>query len=234
MLDFIAIQNQLSTRHDLYGTIHRALRKAEMELLARLGALDSADDAAVATMLTDFRRLLVLARFHLVDENEHIHTALEAVRPGSTAEFAHDHEEHERSFAEIEAILAKTQTATASKRRNLVKALYLRYTRFVADDFAHMLEEETELQPVLQAVFSDEQLAAIEGRIIASIPPDVMLDFIRIMVPAIDPEARQEMLAGMMHGMPAEAFHMVLDTAVRPVLSAAEWQRLDNGLRDAA
>ncbi len=234
MHDFIAIQTRLSTRHDLYGTIHRGLRKAEMELLTRLGALDTEDDDAVAVMLGDSRRLLVLARFHLVDENEHIHTALEAVRPGSTAEFAHDHEEHERSFAEIEAILARIRKARGSERRNLVKALYLRYTRFMADDFAHMLEEETELQPVLQSLFNDEQLAAIEGRIIASIPPDVMLDFVRIMVPAIDPDARHEMLAGMMHGMPAEAFHMVLNLAVKPVLSETDWQRLDNGLRDAA
>ena len=234
MLDIIAIQTQLSTRHDLYGTIHRGLRKAEMELLARLGALDAAADDAVAAILADFRRLLVLARFHLIDENEHIHTALEAVRPGSTAEFAHDHDEHEKSFAEIEAILARIQNARGTERRNLVKGLYLRYTRFVADDFAHMLEEEIELQPLLQSVFSDAELAAIEGRIIGSIPPDVMLDFIRIMVPAIDPEARREMLAGMMRGMPAEAFHMVLNTAVKPVLSEADWRRLDNGLRDAA
>ncbi len=234
MLDFIAIQKQLSTRHDLYGTIHRGLRKAETELLARLGALDAGDTTAVTAILADFRRLLVLARFHLVDENEHIHTALEAVRPGSTAEFAHDHEEHEKSFAEIEAILARIAAANAAERRNLVKALYLRYTRFVADDFAHMLEEETELQPQLQSLFSDAELAAIEGRIIASIPPDVMLDFMRIMVPAIDPEARQEMLSGMMHGMPAEAFDAVLTLAVRPVLSDADWQRLDGGLRDAA
>ncbi len=234
MHDIIAIQKQLSTRHDLYGTIHRGLRKAEMELLARLGALDAADDAAVRSILDDFRRLLVLARFHLVDENEHIHTALEAVRPGATAEFAHDHDEHEKSFAEIEAILARIETGERSQRANLVKALYLRYTRFVADDFAHMLEEETELQPVLQSVFSDAELAAIEGRIIASIPPNVMLDFIRIMVPAIDPQARQEMLAGMMKGMPAEGFHMVLNLAVKPVLSETDWKRLDDGLRDAA
>lgn len=234
MLDFIAIQKQLSTRHDLYGTIHRALRKAETDLLTRLGALDAGDAAAVTAIVADFRRLLVLARFHLIDENEHIHTALEAVRPGATDEFAHDHEDHERSFEEIEAILAKIEAASGSERRNLVRALYLRYTRFVADDFAHMLEEETELQPLLQSVFSDAELAAIEGRIIASIPPDVMLDFIRIMVPAIDPDARQEMLTGMMHGMPAEAFHMVLATAVKPVLADTDWRRLDTGLRATA
>ncbi len=234
MLDIIAIQKQLSTRYDLYGTIHRGLRKAEMELLARLGALDAADGEAVASTVEDFRRLLILARFHLIDENEHIHTALEAVRPGATAAFAHDHEEHERSFAEIEAILARIEAARGGERRNLLKALYLRYSCFVADDFAHMLEEETELQPVLQAVFSDGELAAIEGRIIASIPPTVMLDFIRIMVPAIDPDARREMLGGMMRGMPGEAFDAVLTLAVKPVLSDVDWQRLDRGLRAAA
>lgn len=169
-----------------------------------------------------------------MDENEHIHTAIERVRPGATAEFAHDHEEHQQSFDEMTLLLAKIEAAHAAERRNLVKALYLRYTRFMADDFAHMLEEETELQPLLQSLFDDAELAAIEGRIIASIPPDVMLDFIRIMVPAIDPDARQDMLAGMMAGMPAEAFHHVIDAAVKPVLSDAEWHRLDRGLKAAA
>ena len=42
------------------------------------------------------------------------------------------------------------------------------------------------------------------------------------------------LVAGMMAGMPAEAFHHVIDAAVKPVLSDAEWHRLDRGLKAAA
>ncbi|HMN87370.1 MAG TPA: hypothetical protein PKA74_15480, partial [Bauldia sp.] len=190
MLDMVKSAPVAAERHDIYDIIHRGLRKAEMDLLSRLGALDPADPAAVAAILADFRRLLVLGRYHLVDENDHIHTALEAKRPGASASLAHDHAEHEVSFMEIELMLADIEAAPASRRKPLLKALYHRYSDFVAHDFAHMLEEETVVQPVLQDLFSDAELRAIEGRIIASIPPPVMLDFIRIMIPAIDEAGR--------------------------------------------
>ena len=231
MLDSVKTETQISERHDLYGVVHRGLRKAEMDLLARLGAVDASDGDAVAAVIADFRRLLVLARYHLVDENEYIHTALEARRPGASAGLADDHAGHERSFVEIERMIEGLEAAPAARRKRLVGALYHRTSDFVAHDFAHMLEEETVIQPMLHDLFSDDELRAIEGRIIGSIPPQVMLDFVRIMIPAIDPAARLEMLSGMMAGMPAEAFHAVLDYSVMPVLTVAEWSWLDAGLR---
>jgi len=231
MLNIVKSDPVQAERHDVYGVIHRGLRKAETELLSRLGAVDPADRAAVAAIVADFRRMLVLGRYHLVDENEHIHTALEAKRPGAAASLANDHAEHEVAFMEIELMLADLEAAPAMRRRALVRALYHRYSDFIARDFAHMLEEETVVQPMLHDLFSDAELQAIEGRIVASIPPAVMLDFIRIMIPAIDPEARLAMLAGMMASMPAEAFHAVLDHSVKPVLADSEWRFLDAGLR---
>jgi hypothetical protein len=234
MLDIVKSAPVKAERHDIYDVIHRGLRKAEMDLLARLGALDPADPRAVESVVADFRRLLVLGRYHLVDENEHIHTALEAKRPGASANLADDHAEHEVSFMEIELMLADIEAAPEMRRKALLKALYHRYSDFVAHDFAHMLEEETVVQPMLHDLFTDAELQAIEGRIIASIPPKVMLDFIRIMIPAIDPAARLGMLSGMMAGMPAEAFHAVLEYSVKPVLTVSEWSYIDTGLRRVA
>lgn len=234
MLDIIKIQTQRAARHDLYGAIHRGLRKAQTELLARIGSLDADDDGAVAAMIADFRKLIVLGRFHLVDENEHIHTALEERMPGASARLAEDHSAHERSFDEIEGMLTAIESLRSGNRGPVVKALYLRFSEFVSHDFEHMLEEEVVVLPLLQGLFSDEELMAIEHAIIASIPPDVMLDFIAIMVPAIDRRARAEMILGMRGSMPPETFRTILRDTVRPVLSEADWQLLDTDLKRAA
>ncbi|KAB2871544.1 MAG: hypothetical protein F9K43_08665 [Bauldia sp.] len=233
MLDLVKTETSSAERYDLYGVIHRGLRKAEMELLSRLGAVDPSDGAAVAAVISDFHRLLVLARHHVVDENEYVHTALEARKPGASAGLAEDHAGHEASFVEMERMVARLEAAPASRRKPIVRALYHRTSDFVAHDFAHMLEEETVIQPLLQDLFTDEELRAIEGRIVASIPLPVMLDFTKIMIQAIDPQARLEMLSGMMAEMPAEAFHAVLGYSVKPVLTGAEWDWLDAGLRQS-
>ena len=230
----ISAQEAADNRYDLYGTIHRALRKAEMEFLARLGALDASDNAAVADMMAQLRRLLVLGRFHLHDENEFIHTALESRAPGSSAGLAEDHEQHERAFVELETFIQRVEAAKGAARRSVIRALYHRYAIFIAHDFEHMLEEETVTLPLLHRLFSDAELAEIEHKIVTSIPPDVMLDVLRLMFPAVEPKVRSEMLRAMKASMPADVFLGVVETAVKPVLSEAEWRQVDEGLKRAA
>lgn len=234
MLDIIRAKAQPAERYDLFGAIHRGMRKTETELLARLGALDAASDAAVKAVAADFRRFAVLARFQLADEQDYVHGALDAIVPGATVGYAIAHEKLANALVELEAMLATLETARGQSRRIAAKALYLATSRYVADDFAHMLEEELMLEPTLQAVFSDRELAQMGAKILTRVPGPVLLDLVRITMPAIDPEARQGMMAEMMARLPAEAFHMVLDLAVKPVLSEAEWRRLDRGLREAA
>ncbi|MBB5753001.1 hypothetical protein [Prosthecomicrobium pneumaticum] len=230
----IAAQEAADARYDLYGTIHRALRMAEMSFLARIGALDAADDAAVAAAMAELRRLLVLGRFHLTDENDFIHTALEERLPGASAGLADDHEDHERSFVELEAFVEAIEAAEGSARRSAIRALYHRYATFIAHDFEHMLEEETVILPMLHRLFTDAELADIEHRIVASIPPEVMTDALRLMFPAVDPVVRIEMLSGMRAVMPAEVFTGLVEGVVKPVLTDAEWRRVDAGLGLAA
>lgn len=234
MLDIIKTLTQRAARHDLYAAIHRGLRKAEMELLARIGSLDADDDDAVAAMIADFRKLLVLGRFHLVDENDHIHTALEERMPGASARLAEDHSAHERNFDEMEGMLTTIESLRSGNRGPMVKALYLRFSEFVSHDFEHMLEEEVVVLPLLQGLFSDDELMAIEHRIVSSIPPDVMLDFIAIMAPAVDRKARAEMVLGMRKSMSPETFRTILRDAVRPALNETDWQVLDMDLKRAA
>jgi hemerythrin-like domain-containing protein len=234
MLDIIKAQIQRAQRHDIYATIHRGLRRAETDLLARIGATDGDNADAVADMIARFRKFLRLARFHLVDENEFVHTALEERLPGSSARLAEDHSAHERSFEELDGMLTAIESMRADSRDPLVKALYLRFSEFVAHDFEHMLEEETVVLPLMQGMFSDEELVAIEQQIITSIPPDVMLEFIAIMVPAVDRRTRADMVLGMRKTMSPETFRTILRDTISPVLDDDQWRHLGAALNRAA
>jgi hypothetical protein len=214
--------------HDFYGPIHKGLRFALCGLLTRLGAVDPADGPAVAAVLADLRLQLSISAEHL----DH-----EARAPGASRALAQDHAHHRASFVALRAAMAAVEAT--EPRGPALHRLYLAFSRFVAEDLAHMAEEEEVTLPVMQALFTDEELLAIEGRIQAGIPPEALLTYARIMAPAAHPGERLAMLAGVREGMiregaPPEAFAVLLAHGVRPVLADADWDALAAGLGVAA
>ncbi|MBB3932937.1 hypothetical protein GGR25_004001 [Kaistia hirudinis] len=221
------------SRYNLYTMPHKALRRAQMLLLTRLGALDADDTAAVAALVADMRMLNAAGRGHLEHENIHIHQVIEAHVIGATEQLAEEHEEHERDFDELDAMLARIETAPAAELPGLLRGLYLRYSLFIADDLQHMAEEETETLSLLHQLFGDAELRAIEQRIVSSIDAETMMGFLRLMMPAMNHGERLEMLGGMKAAMPAPIFAMVCETNVKPFLEANAWRKLESALASA-
>ena len=186
----------LNGRHDLYGLVHKALRMAQCQMLVRLGNFDYVH-GNVSGLVSDLRGLLVLGAGHIGHEEAHIHGALEAKAPGGTAVLDAQHGGHRAQFAAIEALLGQLEMAEASARAAIGRRLYLSYTRFVAEDFEHMLEEETVTAPLLWSLFDDDGLRAIEGAIVGSLPPEKVIQFMGLMIPAANRDERFRLLAGM-------------------------------------
>jgi hypothetical protein len=222
------------TRYNLYSTIHKGLRRAQGQLMIRLGAVDPLSEADVAGLIKDLRLMVSMGRQHLKHEDAHIHTVVEQRSAGATKRLAEDHDDHERDFQELEAMLSQIEAAPLELRSPMLRALYLRYTKFQAHDFEHMIEEETETLSLLHRLFRDDELATIEGNIVGSVAPDMMMEFIRIMIPAMNPAERLEMLGGMKAAMPVPVFAAIVDMGVKPVLTPADWQALEQALAKAA
>ncbi|MBN9431083.1 MAG: hypothetical protein J0I45_01480 [Bosea sp.] len=222
------------SRYNLYTMPHKALRRAQMQISIRLGAIDGEDEEALGALVADMRGLIAAGRGHLHHENLHIHEVIEQLRAGATEQLADDHEHHERDFDELEAMLDAIEAAPAGERASLLRALYLRYSLFIAADLQHMVEEETETLALLHSLFGDDELRAIEHRIIASIDAETMMGFLRLMVPAMNHGERLELIGGMRAGMPAAIFEGVLNGVVRPSLGEAEFRRLAADLGVAA
>jgi hypothetical protein len=87
---------------------------------------------------------------------------LDKGRPGWIARFDAAHADHEHEIAELRA-LSLALGETRHDRDVVHRTLYLRFSRFVADNLAHMLEEETEVGPLLESLYSQGELEELES-----------------------------------------------------------------------
>ncbi|MGZ3273773.1 MAG: hypothetical protein ACXU8Z_08435, partial [Caulobacteraceae bacterium] len=170
------IQAKPAATYDFYGPIHKALRLSLSDLMVRLGRADPRD----AALLADLRRQLHLSARHLAHEDREIHTALEARCPGASERLVRAHDEHRAAFVELDVLIALVEQPDALPAA--WRRLYLRFSEFVAEDLAHMAEEELVVLPVLQSLFTDAELAEIEGRVMQQIAPEDLVAYLRIMI----------------------------------------------------
>lgn len=211
-------------RYDIYAFIHKGLRAFMAHTLVRVGRLDAQDAAELAEVGEELRALLETCQSHLEHENDFIHAAMQARQPGACSRIAHEHEEHQESIAMLRGLLDRLpgDPETAG-------LLYRKLSAFVAHNFEHMVVEETEHNAVLWATHSDEELAAIEQRIVASLSPTESLLTLRWILPHLSPAERAAMLAGMRQAAPAEVFDGTL-CMIRPLLGGREWLKLSQAL----
>lgn len=225
-----------TVRYDMYRLIHKAIRAFMAETLLAVGRMDQSDPSDVKEALERTRALASFCLHHLEHENQFVHPAMEARAPGSSAETAGDHVSHLDAIGHLLAAVDAAELAHADDRNGAAHDLYLTLAHFVGENFEHMDTEERHNNAVLWRTYGDDELQAIEGRIVASLPPELAAETVRWMVLSASPAERAELLAAMRAGgMPEDAFAGTLDMLC-PLLSRPDWNKLERalGLRDAA
>jgi hypothetical protein len=213
-----------STRYDIYALIHKGLRAFMSHTLVRVGRLDALDADDVNEVTDEVRALLAICRSHLQHENDVVHPAIESRAPGRTARIADEHVHHEAAIDALLALLPGLPGDPAAAAR-----LYRALAAFVAESLEHMQVEETEHNAVLWATHRDDEILALEHRIVASLTPEESQLTMRWMLPHLTPAERSAMLGGMKAMAPAEAFDGVI-AAIRPLLGGRDWAKLAGAL----
>ncbi len=219
-----------ATSYDLYGPVHKGLRREMAQLLERIGSTDFNDDAARAALVKELGAHINIMATHLEHEKDYIHPFIEQKVKGGSHKLEEEHKEHEKAMAELRALLSELEKAAPESRAAVGRRLYLRYGVFVGENLVHMGDEETVTQAQLHSHSSDEELMGLEGRILSSLTPDLVMGFMRSMIPAMNRDERVKLLGMMKQGAPPEAFNAVLQVAARPNLSDADWQNLTQRL----
>ena len=215
-----------SERLNLYTQIHKGLRASMSEVLVRVGRTDPRDADEVAAAVADVRGLIEFARDHLKHEEQIIHPALEARRPGASGETHADHLHHVESFGQIESSLRAVERSSGAERGRAVERLYRQLALFVAANFEHKHVEETENHAVLCACYSEQEIVELHQKIVASVQPAALMVALRWMLPASNASERAAALAGMQRSAPPPVFAAVLEL-IRPHLDARDWAKLD-------
>jgi hypothetical protein len=218
-----------ASRHDPYRNIHKGLRAAMFDALARLGRVDPADAAELQAALDQTDNLLTLMAAHVKHEDEHMHTAIEARRPGLALQTADDHAHHLGALATLCSEVAALREAASSLRAGLAHLLYLDLADFIADNLQHMRIEETRNNETLWALYSDDEVIALHDRLLASVEPPIMMEAIGWMARGLSVPELSELLGEASRKMPASAFEAAL-ARVRRQLDGARWSRLAQSL----
>ena len=211
-------------RHDIYAFIHKGLRAFMAHTLVRVGRLDAQDPAEVAEVGEELSALLAICRSHLAHENEVVHPAMQARAPGSATQIGIEHEGHLVAIDQLAQLLEQVPGQPAA-----AQALYRAFSQFVAENFEHMHREETAHNAVLWATHTDDEIRALEHRIVSALPPEEAQLSFRWMLPHMTPAERAGMLAGMQQAAPAEVFDNVL-SLIRPLLGGRDWRKLSLAL----
>jgi hypothetical protein len=222
------VQAKPVATYDIYAQIHKGLRLALGGLLVRLGACGGDDPAETARLMADLRAQLALSEDHLAKEDVYVHTAFEARAPGAARALDADHAHHRRAFGEIAGLIGEVEAAPEPAAA--LKRLYLRWSLFVAEDFAHMAMEEEQILPVLQSLFSDEELIGIEVAIVSSLTPEQKMATGRVMVPAATRAERVALISKIRIGVPPQAFEPLLAATSQATLSPADYAALRTSL----
>lgn len=210
---------------DLYRDIHKGIRAELFAITTAAGNADPAsrhDRVALAAHVGDVAALLSSHAHH---EDTAIDPALGAHLPVLAERITADHELLEASFDRVVDLASSAVDARDHDRRRLTQLLHLDLSAFTSEYLAHLVLEERVVMPALEAAIGVDEVLAIHGAIVGSIPPDEMARSLAFMLPAMNADDRAELLGGMRLGAPADVFEGVLGLA-RSVLGDADHDAL--------
>jgi hypothetical protein len=203
-----------AARMDLYTGIHKALRRYMADTLSELGRVNVDDDHDCHQVAARVQGLLQQLRAHLQHENDFVHTAIEARRPGATRRPSEDHQMHIDAIANLEDETRAMVASNPAQRAVQALRLYRHLAVFVAHNLEHMQLEETENNAALWALYSDAELAALHGQLLASLSADEMARTLHWMALSLTPQELTALFSDMRASAPPAAFEAMFDVAL--------------------
>jgi hypothetical protein len=210
-------------RIDIFGPVHKALRTGLFNVCVELGRCDFENPQELRIALDAQRRTLGYLREHHGLEESFVEPLVRAAAPDVAALNDAQHRAAAVAIDELEWLAAAIESAPADERGDAGRRLVERHDAFLVDYLAHLRHEETAVNEALWARFSDDELAAMRGRLQASIDPARFLEWLEILLPAMNLDERCAMLGGMKRAAPAAAFAAATRVAAA-ILGSAGWE----------
>lgn len=195
-------------RANIYGFPHKGLRIALSQLSMLSGNTDYSNADSLKKLKNLSVELVTLLDLHLHSEEDVVLPALEAKMPGSTSENVEEHEQLEK---EVQAFDKQLTDITVDSAPNSGAQFYEAVYNFHSKYIAHMAMEESDINPLIWANFTDEEIMAWHGQVMSTLTPDQIMLWFKYIVPALNPFERGMIMGGFKENAPAEFLDKVLD-----------------------
>ena len=207
---------------DLFTTIHKALRSMIYSLSGRLQTNDFGDTAATRALVTDLENDFATARSagcvlcvlsqHAEDEETVIFPSVTTVGTGLISQLIEEHHDLTRRELALAKSAHELLAMDSPERRvdagtHLNRAANVLFGAYIV----HMNREESELVPLMGEHFTNEQMHAMQGKIVGSMPPERMFAILGWMLPSLNVTELTGLLSGFRQGMPPQVFKAVTD-----------------------
>ncbi len=220
--------------------VHKGLRGMIYNLSTRLQTLDFTDAETTQALLTDLENDFTAARsagcalcilsMHANDEESVVFPP--AARAGNAliTSLIREHQELTRRELAIAAAGHRLQgLPSPADRRGAGAELNRAANELFAAYLTHMNREETELVPLMQAHFTDEQLLAMRATIVGRMPPERLLAILGWMLPNLNDAELTGLLGGLRRGAPppfVAAVSRICEAKIEPTRWAVVRERV--------
>jgi hypothetical protein len=201
---------------------HKGLRNALCQLTLLAGKTDYSNADSIAKLQALGKEVFYLLKDHTRTENKFILAPLEARVKGSTSEFAEDHHEIDELETELYDELMAFNGRQSEEEGH---QFYLDLCDFQSFYLMHIDGEDTEIEPLMQEHFSDEELMGHQVEIMKEMSVETLLLWFKYIVPARRPAENAQVLSGFKASAPAELYEQVM-TLIQTQLSSDEFAEI--------
>lgn len=187
---------------------HKGIRNALGQASIAIDSIDVGSGESIDHFKALIRDVATILHDHAHQEDHYIFAPAERVQPGLTHECSRS---HHRLHQTLDQISSEALALNEESTRETIEALERLFHGFHRDYLDHMMEEEDNIETVLIANFSDEEMMADQGAIMAEMPFETLLLWFRFIVPARSIEDNRQVLAGFTAAAPPEAVAAVWD-----------------------
>ncbi len=202
---------------------HKYVSAALNNLERLIAQTDFCDPSQIHQVETTFEALVSMLKGHAQYENERLHTLLKQ-KNVPPAIYSHVEEEHiaqDEQLLKLEEILRDIPLqSTNEKKIEQGHHLYLAYRKFVADNLAHLHEEETQILPTLQSLYSDQELRQVEAQTYREMTSEETIGMIETLFPHMNTHDKQAFLLDILSLEPKK-FDIILK-GIQPLLTESE------------
>lgn len=160
-------------RFNTFYLIHKALRAMMYDCAVSIQQTDFTNKAEVNLTVTKIRNVIENFDDHANHEDNFLMPMIVKYKPVIVAEFENEHVTDHRLGKEISGVIDDLNSAATDDERKScgLKLLYL-FNDFMGFNLYHMNKEEDILNNILWKHYTDEEILAMQGRLISSIPPE--------------------------------------------------------------